>query len=71
MLLVSPSPEYLASLPHGKLPDRTDFKHYLGDDAGREQYWKTAIAESERLGDEFLELVETGKWEERLKVVNS
>ncbi|MAX55825.1 MAG: hypothetical protein CL537_10015 [Alcanivoracaceae bacterium] len=71
MLLVSPSPEYLASLPHGKLPDRTDFKHYLGDDAGREKYWKTAIAESERLGDEFLELVETGKWEERVRVVNS
>ena len=67
LLLVSPSREYLASLPHGKLPDRTDFKHYLGDDAGREAYWRKAVTESQRLGDEFLELVETGKLVDRLQ----
>ncbi|MCG8393876.1 MAG: patatin-like phospholipase family protein [Pseudomonadales bacterium] len=71
LLLVSPSRDYLASLPHGKLPDRTDFKHYLDDDAGREAYWRKAVAESQRLGDEFLELVESGKWEERLKPINN
>lgn len=65
-LLVSPSVDYLARLPHGKLPDRTDFQRYQGDDAGRERYWHQAIAESRRLGDEFLELVETGKLADRL-----
>nr|WP_202560482.1 patatin-like phospholipase family protein [Alcanivorax sp. DP30] len=70
-LLVAPSAEYLASLPDGKLPDRRDFKQYQGDDAGRESSWRKAIAESERLGDEFLELVETGKWEERVKPINN
>lgn len=58
VLLVSPSAEYLASLPDGKLPDRKDFEKYMGDDAGRERSWRRAIAESDRLGDEFMELIE-------------
>lgn len=66
-LLVAPSREYLARLPHGKLPDRTDFKRYLGNDEGRERYWRQAMAESVRLGDEFLELVENGRLAERLQ----
>lgn len=70
-LLVSPSAEYLQALPNGKLPDRRDFKQFLNDDAGREASWRQAMAESERLGDEFLELVETGKWEARIKPMNN
>lgn len=58
VLLLTPSREYLERLPHGKLPDRTDYKRYLGDDAGRERYWRQAIDESRRLGDAFLELAE-------------
>lgn len=68
-LLLAPSADYLARLPHGKLPDRTDFQHYQGDDAGRERYWRQAIGESRRLGDEFLELIETGKLAGRLAVL--
>ncbi|OEC35993.1 hypothetical protein SAMN05216600_10928 [Pseudomonas cuatrocienegasensis] len=60
VLLLAPSRDYLARLPHGKLPDRKDFTRYLGDDAGRERYWRIAMAESQRLGDEFLELSERG-----------
>ncbi len=67
VLLLAPSRDYLARLPHGKLPDRTDFKRYLGNDAGREQYWRKAMAESVRLGDEFLALVESGGLAERLQ----
>jgi len=55
VVLVSPSREYVANLPHGKLPDRGDFVRFEGDDAGRMKYWRIAIAESARLGDEFLE----------------
>ena len=58
---MSPSPEYLESLPNRKLPDRKDFERYIGDDAGRERAWRKAIAESDRLGDEFMELVESGR----------
>lgn len=67
VLLIAPSPAYLAKLPHGKLPDRTDFKRYLHDDTGREAYWRFALAESRRLGDEFLELVDSGRLMEQLQ----
>ncbi|MDX1298270.1 MAG: patatin-like phospholipase family protein, partial [Pseudomonas sp.] len=69
VLLLAPSRDYLARLPHGKLPDRKDFSRYLGDDAGRERYWRTAMSESRRLGDEFLELVESGRLGERLQAL--
>jgi len=61
VLLVAPSKSYLASLPDRKLPDRKDFERYAGDDPGREKAWRSAIAESDRLGDEFMELMETGR----------
>ena len=67
VLLVSPSREYLESLPDRKLPDRKDFERYAGDDAGREKAWRQAIAASDRLGDEFLELVDSGRLRERLQ----
>ncbi|CAD5109401.1 patatin-like phospholipase family protein [Zestomonas carbonaria] len=69
VVLIAPSREYLAKLPHGKLPDRKDFKRYLGDDAGRERYWRKAMDESRRLGDEFLELVESGSLGQRLQAL--
>jgi len=69
VLLLAPSPDYLARLPHGKLPDRNDFKRYLGDPAGRRRYWRQAMAESQRLGDEFLELADNGRLAERLQAL--
>ena len=59
--MIAPSKEYLESLPDRKLPDRKDFERYVGDDVGRERAWRAAIAESDRLGDEFMELIETGR----------
>ncbi|SFM48526.1 patatin-like phospholipase family protein [Marinobacter pelagius] len=67
VLLVAPSAEYLQTLPDRKLPDRKDFEKYVGDDTGRERSWRQAIAESDRLGDEFLELLETGRLAEVIK----
>jgi hypothetical protein len=55
VVLVAPSREYLARLPHGKLPDRSDFKRYAGNDAGRMRDWRTSIAQSDRLAEAFLE----------------
>ncbi|TDF86418.1 patatin-like phospholipase family protein [Pseudomonas sp. H9] len=67
VLLVAPSSQYLASLPYGKLPDRSDFKRFMGDAGSRQRYWHKSIAESQRLGDELLELVETGKLHQQLQ----
>jgi hypothetical protein len=55
VVLVAPSRDYLARLPHGKLPDRKDFSRF--DDAARTKYWRTAIAESDRLAEAFYEFV--------------
>jgi patatin-like phospholipase len=57
VVLIAPGREYLAKLPHGKLPDRGDFKRFMGDDAGRMKYWRAAIAESGRLADDFMDFV--------------
>ncbi|OLS62814.1 patatin-like phospholipase family protein [Pseudomonas putida] len=60
VVLLAPSAQYLARLPFGKLPDRSDFKRFMGDAASRQRYWHAAMSESQRLGDAFLELVERG-----------
>ncbi|MET0333360.1 MAG: patatin-like phospholipase family protein [Rhizobacter sp.] len=57
VVVVSPTPEWIATLPNGKLPDRNDFKHYAKDVPARIQAWTRAVAESERLRDEFAALV--------------
>jgi hypothetical protein len=58
LVLLAPNPEWVqAALPNAKLPDRGDFKAY-GDRIGeRQRDWRRAVAESQRLADEFAELV--------------
>lgn len=51
VVMLSPSPEFLRTLPRGKLPDRTDFAHYGLDHDLRIREWQRAIAEGERLRD--------------------
>lgn len=57
-LLISPSADYLQSLPLGRLPDRKDFTLKGLDQKKRIQMWNQCVAESQRLGDEFLEMLE-------------
>ena len=61
LILVSPSREYLDSLPHKKLPDRNDFARFSDDFDARMRYWQRAMRESARLRDEFAELVASGR----------
>lgn len=56
VVLVAPSPEWVARLPHGKIPDRNDFR--LFDDDSRQRYWRQVRAETARLGDAFLAATE-------------
>ena len=51
IIMICPSDEFLATLPHGKIPDRQDFGRM--SEIERIQYWKICVQESERLGDEF------------------
>jgi len=59
--VVAPHPAWVATLPDARLPDRSDFLRYGDDYAARVAAWRRAIAESERLRDEFAALVTDGK----------
>ncbi|MBN2224170.1 MAG: patatin-like phospholipase family protein [Deltaproteobacteria bacterium] len=70
-LLVAPSREFVARLPYGKIPDRGDFKRFYKNDRERIAYWERTTAEGLRLGDEFLELVESGKIREKVRAFSA
>ena len=55
MVLLAPRPEWVRTLPNGKLPDRGDFSHYGQDLAGRIRDWSAATGASVQLRDEFEE----------------
>ncbi len=59
VIMVSPSEDFVKSLPRAKLPDRKDFSYYGLDHDARIRQWKTAIAESARLRDAFAAFVAT------------
>ncbi|WNG17857.1 patatin-like phospholipase family protein [Cystobacter fuscus] len=65
VLLLSPSPEFVARLPHGRIPDRSDFERL--SDAERMRAWRQVVAESERLGEEFHEGLATGRLVDRIQ----
>lgn len=54
-ILISPSPEFVSTLPHGKIPDRTDFTRYTP--AERVAAWRNCVQACERLADEFNEVM--------------
>jgi len=60
VVVLAPRPEWVATLPNGKLPDRDDFKRYADDVPTRMAVWQRAVRESQRLADEFAELVLRG-----------
>lgn len=57
-IVLAPNPEWVKTLPNGKLPDRTDFFTFGSDLSARVEAWNTAVAESQRLRDEFARWLE-------------
>lgn len=58
-LVVTPSPEFIARLPYGKIPDRKDFERL--SDKTRLKYWLTVVDENQRLAEAFDQLVHSGR----------
>lgn len=58
MLLLAPNPDWVKTLPNGKIPDRTDFTHFGQDLAGRVKAWTAATSASQQLADEFAQWLE-------------
>jgi len=69
VLLLAPSPQFVAKLPYGRIPDRKDFLRLQGRDAERVTFWNTAVAMSRQLGEEFLEVVEAGTIRARVQKI--
>ena len=65
-LLIAPSPEFVATLPGAKIPDRRDF--YTMPEAERLRRWQTVVDASAALGDELHELIATGRIVDRIRV---
>ena len=57
MVLVSPSPEFVARLPGGKIPDRHDFVNF--PTAERRRLWRGVVSACRQLADELEEVLET------------
>ena len=59
VVLLIPNPEWVkAVMPNGKLPDRGDFKAYGERIDERQRDWRRAVAESQRMADEFAQIVQ-------------
>jgi hypothetical protein len=65
VLLVTPSRRFIASLPYGRIPDRNDFVNFDFDERAR--YWRQVLTATQRLADEFHDLVSTGAWRDVLQ----
>ncbi|MFZ1981757.1 MAG: hypothetical protein WAU61_10655, partial [Smithella sp.] len=61
VLMVFPSQSFIDNLPGGKVPDRTDLITFINDQETRIKNWREAVKLSAPLGEDFLELVASGK----------
>jgi hypothetical protein len=52
-VVLAPNPDWVKTLPNGKLPDRTDFVTYGQDLQSRVKVWNAATSASAQLADEF------------------
>jgi hypothetical protein len=64
-ILVCPSPEFIARLPRGRIPDRTDFAKMPRQD--RIRTWRSTIAACAELADDLNEVLEKNHLAERLQ----
>jgi hypothetical protein len=53
MIVLAPDPQWVQTLPRGKLPDRTDFAHHGTHLAARVAQWQGATRAAQQLADEF------------------
>ena len=64
VLQVYPSPEFVAKLPDGRIPDRSDFVTFMDNQKQRTENWHKVVDIAAPLGEEFLELVASGRIKE-------
>ena len=55
-ILICPSPEFIANLPGGKVPDRTDFVTMTPFD--RREVWHSVVTACQALADDLREVLD-------------
>ena len=66
-LLICPSSDFIASLPGGKVPDRTDFVRMTQSE--RVRVWRDVVRRCRALADELNEALETGRLAAKLQAM--
>lgn len=64
-ILICPSPEFVARLPNGKIPDRTDFTTM--SPSARRKIWCAAVAACQELADELHDVLDKDQLAARLQ----
>ena len=59
MVVLAPDPEWIRTLPNGKLPDRNDFIRFANDAGARISAWARATREAQRLADELAQRLQS------------
>lgn len=67
VVLVAPSKAFVDSLPFKKIPDRKDFESMPAQQ--RIDYWQQVIDQSNRMADEFMQLVQSQAIVDRVKPI--
>jgi len=58
VILVAPSPQWVADLPYGKIPDRDDFLKLTTEE--RLKYWNQVTEAGKQVAEDFFEMWQTG-----------
>ncbi len=64
LVLLCPTPEFVRSLPGGRVPERGDFSRFSTEE--RQRRWRVASAAAQQLAEEFAELAEGRALEQAL-----
>ena len=68
-LLISPSPEFVAGLPNGKIPDRHDFVNLAP--AERVKVWRGVVSACQEIADELEQVLTQNRLAERIRPLTS
>lgn len=60
VLLITPSPTFIASLPNGRIPDRHDFVKM--NNAGRLRAWRGVLSQTQALAEELHDRLHQQRW---------
>lgn len=67
LVLIAPSKDWVARLPHGRIPDRADFNRM--NDGERVSAWRRTLAMGDELGQAFGEWLASGRLHERVQAL--